>query len=146
MPINEIICAFWKWIGLSPIDYSVCSEKRDLEEYMFPMWEELVSAAEDIVDKQQYDRSSINSVLTVLAFDNEAEFVLDYIVDNGSDAFTCELVTLGSEFYLSHARWQCAEIIRRRSLKSHIHILEKLTRDPNEYVAKRARNALNSMC
>ena len=146
MTINDLLCLFWKWIGLSPDEYAVYSEKMDLEEYMFPLWEELISNAKDIVDKQQDGRLSLSCVLTVLAFDNEDEELLEYIVNNGNDAFTCQLVILGSQFYLAHARWQCAEIIRRRNLKALVYILKGMLNDSNGYVAKRAGNALDSMC
>ena len=44
-----------------------------------------------------------------------------------------------------HARWQCAELIRRRKPDNGKRVLKKMLTDSDEYVRKRAKTALEDL-
>ena len=85
----------------------------------------------------------MDDLLTIMALDNENEDILDYAVDNINLANLDYFVHKGVVHLQPHARWQVAEFIRRKNLVCFQDYLEKLSRDPNDYVRKRAKNAMN---
>lgn len=87
------------------------------------------------------DQAQISNILTVMSIDNEEEAVLDFISETGSADFVDLLIQAAPRHVQPHARWQCAELIRRRRPKHSMSILRELLQDSNEYVVKRAENA-----
>lgn len=140
--LSDIIGKFWKWINLSPQEYAQKSMQTDLEEYMFPDWDNLITKAERIIQKPYSNNEVVDMILTVIALDNENEDVLDFISSNGSNDFVNTIIERCIIHLQPHARWQCAELIRRRKPKNGQRILIKLLSDSDEYVRKRAQIAL----
>ena len=138
--LSSLIDCFWHWIQLSPNQYAELSRKRDLEEFLFPQWNDLINETEKAICTLPSEEA-IDQILTVMAFDNECEDVLDYIVSNGTDAFIAQLLKIGVHYCQPHARWQCAELIRKRCPENGRKYLYELAKDPDEYVRKRAINA-----
>lgn len=145
--LPSILNSFWNWIHLTPQAYAVISRKQEaqeLEEYMFPFWQTMISETINLINESPTSEMAIDSILTVMAIDNETEDILDYIAQNGSKPFICRLIETGVVHLQPHARWQCAELVRRCKPANGDTILSKLLSDPDDYVRKRARNALNS--
>ncbi len=144
-PLSGILNEFWKWIGLTPQLYAVVSRTQraqELEEYMFPLWDVMISETIDLINESPADEISIDEILTVMAIDNETEKVLDYIAESGSEPFICRLIERGVVHLQPHARWQCAELIRMRNPLNKGKMLSILLSDHDEYVRRRAQNAV----
>lgn len=142
--LSSILNSFWKWIHLTPQLYAIASRTKDLAEYMFPSWDKMISEAINLVKMSPTDESTIDSILTAMAIDNETEDILDFIVQNCSESFINKLIEVGVVHCQPHARWQCAELIRRRRPSNVDKLLPILLSDSDDYVAKRAKNAMNS--
>lgn len=118
---------------------------QDLEEYFFPKWEELKNIAYNLIDSEKSDSNSLDMVLLIMALDNEEEYITDYLADKDTgDDFNCSdkyiemLSKRAITFPQPHARWQIAEVLRRRKTKDSLSLLQELMQDNNEYVKKRA--------
>ncbi|MBR1758895.1 MAG: hypothetical protein IJ744_09255 [Lachnospiraceae bacterium] len=81
---------------------------------MFPLWNEMMDATIELVKQEPLEESVLHQILTVMAIDNETEDVLDYLTDHASDLFVSKLIEVGVKHEQPGARWQCAELIRRR--------------------------------
>lgn len=144
--MNELLNEFWQYLKMTPEEYSMCSMNQDLEEYFFPKWEELKNIAYSLIDSEKMDSESLDMVLLIMALDNEEEYITDYLTDkdtgsnfNCSDKYIEMLSERAIRFPQPHARWQVAEVLRRRRTKKTLSILEKLLSDENAYVRHRAK-------
>jgi len=143
--LPNVLNNFWNWIHLTPQAYAAISrqqEAQELEEYMFPFWQTMMSETINLINDSPTNEETIDSILTVMAIDNEAENILDYIAQNGKESFICRLIEIGVEHLQPHARWQCAELIQRCKPVNGDTMLSKLLSDPDDYVRKRAQNVL----
>lgn len=138
--LHELLLQFWKWKGITPKEYAM-GEFDDFEEYMYPLWGELMYETEKLINMEKCDNQTMDQILTVLALDNEREDLLDYIEEYGSDFFIEKIALYGQHHMQPEARWQIAEILKRRKIKCAEEVLETLLNDPILYVAKRAYNA-----
>ena len=128
---------------MTPQTYAVESMKQpDLEEYMFPLWDSVYQTTVDLINSRSTDREDMDSILTAMAIDNETEDILGYISENGCELFIEKLVEAGAGHLQPNARWQCAELIRRRRPQNGDRVLKILLSDEDEYVVKRAKNAI----
>lgn len=143
--LSDTIDDFWRWIKMSPQEYAQKSRQIDLEEYMFPDWDNLISKVKKTIQKSYSNDEAVDMVLIVMALDNEDEEVLDFISDNGSDYFVKKMVERSVNHLQPHARWQCAELIRRRKPDNGKRVLKKMLTDSDEYVRKRAKTALEDL-
>ena len=142
--LSNILNSFWDWIHLTPQAYAEFSrEAKNLEEYSFPFWQRMISETINLINESPSNESDIDSILTVMSIDNETEDILDYIAQNGSDTFICRILKIGVVHLQPHARWQCAELIRRRNPINGDTLLSQLLSDPDAYVRKRAQNVLD---
>ncbi len=141
--LSNIIDSFLRWIHLTPELYAKQSREKDLEEYMFPYWDDLLNEAEKAISASSLDNKTIDQILTVMAFDNENEDLLDYIISNGTDVFISRLIEAGIHHCQPQARWQCAELIRQKKPHNYKEYLKELMQDSDNYVRQRANNALS---
>ncbi|MBP5780095.1 MAG: hypothetical protein J6X34_02535 [Clostridia bacterium] len=109
---------------------------------MFPLWDAMIAETVDLINGSVEDEISIDGILTAMALDNETEDILNYIAENGSESFICRLIERGAVHLQPHARWQCAELIKRRKPSNGRKMLSILLSDRDEYVRKRAQNAV----
>ena len=153
--MNELLNEFWQYLKMTPEEYSMCSMNQDLEEYFFPRWEEIKNIAYSLIDSEKMDSESLDMVLLIMALDNEEEYITDYLTEEGrnneyimeisgnsgncSDKYIEKLSERAIRFPQPHARWQVAEVLRRRRTKNTLSILEKLLSDENAYVRHRAK-------
>lgn len=134
--LAPILECFWSWLGITPEDYA--QRDGDLEEYMFPQWERLISSAEAAIALEAIDYA--NELWTAIALDNEQETLLDVLSDRASDDYLDQLILVAPTHPQYHARWQATELIRRRPTPNGLSVLNLLCRDKHPYVAKRAQN------
>lgn len=80
----------------------------------------------------------VDDILYVLAMDNENENILDFIVEYCNDEQIYIIISYGYIYSFFEARWQIAEIIKRRYLTQYEKYLNYLKNDDNLYVRKRA--------
>ena len=135
---------FWKWSGISPEEYSSngMNQNRGQFEDEFPFFKELILYAVGVINNNVLDELSIEEVLTIMALDNEDEYLLEYIVDNSFDEQFDRIIKLGVVHSQFNARWQIAEIIFRRKYTGFKKYLLKLSQDDHPYVRKRALNLM----
>lgn len=134
---------FWKWAGITPESFA--DAKPSLDEYMFPEWERLTELAMESIDARDLDDDALAFVLTVMALDNETEDILDHIADSADAAYAEALIAKGVHHPMRDARWQTAELIRRRRPADSHELLNVLLRDSDDYVVRRASNSLESL-
>ena len=141
--LDNLLACFWEWIQMTPQLYAIESMRQlDLEEYMFPLWDEIYDKTIELVDSNTTDNGAMDSILTAMALDNETEDILNYIAESGGTPFISRIVNLGVSHMQPNARWQCAELIRRRKPPNGDIVLKQLLLDSVEYVVKRAKNAI----
>lgn len=138
--LKKLLSEFWDWAQISFEEY--CADEScfytkyrwEVEEFHFPKWDELLHCTE-----QQILENCINEdVLTVLALDNEREEILDFIADSATDFQIEELAKKALSFPLWNARWQVAEILKRRDTSFSEKYLRLYQNDPVEGVRCRA--------
>ena len=138
--IKALLSEFWKWANVSFDEYrtdeTVFYKKYHLviEEFSFPKWNELLQAAKEQIS----EGSCSEDVFTVLALDNEREELLDFIEENTTDSQLEALARNAISFPLWNARWQIAEILKRRDTSFSNEYLLLYQKDPVEYVRRRA--------
>lgn len=141
--LADLLASFWEWIQMTPQLYAIESMRQpDLEEYMFPLWDEMYYKTVELIDSNTMDKDAMDFILTAMALDNETEDILNYITENASTPFISGLISLGVDHMQPNARWQCAELIRRRKPPNGDIVLKQLLLDSVEYVVKRAKNAI----
>lgn len=143
--LKTLLDEFWSWICLTPQEYAMESVNRDFEEYMFPNWMEIMRVSKQTVTLALLDNDSLSSLLSAMAIDNEDENILDFVILKGTNQFIEKLIEIGVSHLQPHARWQCAEVIRRRLPENGRTILKKMQNDPVPYVAKRAQIAMEEI-
>lgn len=87
----------------------------------------------------------MDCLLTMMALDDETEDVLDYLTAQGSPLLIVSLTYIGLHSIFPQARWQCAELIGRRSIPDRVALLRQYAKDRDAYVAKRAGNVLEAI-
>lgn len=137
--LSPILDRFFHWLDIFPEDYA--RREDTLEEFMFPQWDVLISAAEAVIAQESSE--SANELWTAIALDNEQENLLDYLSDHASDDYLDRLILFAPAHPQHHARWQAAELIRRRPTPNGLSVLTLLCQDEHPYVAKRAQNTKN---
>lgn len=137
--IDNLLCEFWAWLGISRQEYLRRSVSVEFEEYMFPKWSFLINETFHAISRE--DMCIIPSIMEVMALDNESENVLDYLSENATSSFLDNIYMRLPECSFHHARWQGAELIQRRPTTVGKEILYCLISDENSYVKKRAQNS-----
>lgn len=133
--LKEVLSRIWSWLGISS-DVYARSSSEDYDEYMFPDWDELINITEKLV--LQEDAKASNEIWTAVALDHEEENLLDFISEHASDTFVDQLITNVPMHNQPNAKWQAAELIRRRRSCTGERILQLLLHDTDPYVRKRA--------
>ena len=140
--LKALLCRAWDWLGVSSDGYAQSGYSGD-EEYLFPEWDKLLRATEELVLQEAVD--AVNDIWTAVALDNEEENLLDFISESASDAFVDQLIAVIPDHPQPNARWRAAELIRRRSSDAGIQVLQVLIHDVDSYVRKRAQGAYDSL-
>lgn len=136
-PLSPILDSFFHWLGLTPEEYA--RREDDMEEYLFPQWDALISAAEAVIARESTEFS--DELWTAVALDNEQEVLLDTLSEEASDGYLDRLILTAPAHPQFNARWQAAELIGRRPTPNGRSVLKLLCRDEHPYVAKRAQNS-----
>ena len=135
--LSPILDSFFHWLGLTPEEYA--RREDDLEEYRFPQWDSLISAAEAVIARESTEFA--DELWTAVALDNEQEVLLDTLSEEASDGYLDRLILTAPAHPQFNARWQTAELIGRRPTPNGRSVLKLLCRDEHPYVAKRAQNS-----
>ena len=90
-------------------------------------------------------RADMDCLLTMMALDDETEDVLDCLTAQGDELLISVLTHAGLRSIFPQARWQCAELLGRRSIPDGMALLRQYANDRDAYVAKRARNAMKAI-
>lgn len=141
--MNNYINDFWKWLGLTPEEYASGTVEFSKFEDDYPYFQNLIDKARNIIINSDFTNSSIDDLLTILAIDNEAEEILDCMVDDLPNEYLIKVIEKGIEHPQPNARWQIAELIYRRKPINYKGYLERLSSDSNKYVVKRAKNLIS---
>lgn len=142
--MNSLLMQFWKWFPISYEEYAVngAPQFRGITEDDFPLFSDLLSYAELIVKNEYIDNEHIDDLLTIMALDNEAEYVLELIESDSTEKQLQYIILYGIKHPLFEARWQLAELICRRKPDNYESLLQKLAEDSKPSVKKRATNCL----
>lgn len=143
--MNELLKAFWEWLPVSYEEYASqgISQVSGSVEDDFPHFNELLACAEKIVKEDLTSADSIKDLLDIMAIDNEAESVLELIVEESSERQLNCIISVGMTHQLFEARWQLAELIYRRKPRGYEYLLFRLSEDTHPYVKKRASNCIS---
>ena len=135
---------FWEWLPIPYEEYATngTPQLHGSYEDEFPFFSELLSYAELIVEKEFVGDEYIDDLLTIMALDNETEYVLDLIETDSSNYQFQHIVSSGITHPLYNARWQLAELIYRRQPMQYDFYLQVLSSDSHPYVQKRAMNCI----
>lgn len=136
-----ILQSFWKWFNITPGQYA--REDMFVDELEFPQFAELISTCEKLIKIGIFTDGIIDDILTIMAIDNEAEDILNVVVDTISDKDLKKFIALGVNHIQPNTRWQIAELIYRRRPVNAMEYLVILSKDNNAYVRKRALNCIN---
>ena len=142
--MDNLLEQFWKWAEITPLEYANTglNQKASKREDEFPCFRSLISYAKKIVDKNPTEQKDLDDLLTILALDNEAEEILDYLEQNGSYGLLENLMAIARNHIQPEAKWQLAELVFRRKPDGYVDFLIVLANDYHPYVKKRAENCL----
>lgn len=133
----NLVGTFKDWIG-QDLDYYLAYDINSNGE-VFKLRQKLIySARATLIYIDNYNNTLIDCLLYTLAIDNEAEDVMEYIIEICTDEQIKLIVEKGYNYCLTDTRWQIAVIIKRRYTVDLEKYLEFLKNDKNYYVAKRA--------
>lgn len=141
--LKALIAEFFIWAQFTSDEYAEgkISPKDGYKECDFPKLEELITTALEVIKKDKITKDDMDDFLTALAIDNESEWILDHC-DDAPESFVRQLVEQGYNHKQYEARWQIAELLRRRNIPGRMKYLNMLLQDPQEYVRRRARSAI----
>ena len=142
--MNNLIQQFWDWAGKTPDEYARVGMNQNKGEFEddFPMFNELLFLARNIVDNDVLDDDVLGELLVVMALDDEGENTLDYIEERSSDEQLERIIKLGMAHFQPNVRWQLAELICSRKPNNYYEYLLILSNDEHYYVRQRAKNLI----
>ena len=142
--MNDLLMRFWGWFEIAPEQYSVNGSPQIYghEEDDLPYFEQLLIFAKEIVDHNDLTAEGVSNLLTVMAIDNEAESVLEYVQKNSSPEQLEQIIKIGLEHMQFNARWQLSEIIINRKPEGYLVYLNQLCNDDHPYVSSRAKSCM----
>jgi len=146
--MNHLISQFWLWmertIGKSQEEYAKNGMNQNHGEFEdeYPLFEECITYAKYIVDSGTLETEKINDLLTIMAFDNESENVLEYIEEKSTGKQLQKIIELGVTHIQMGTRWQIAELIYRTNNPNAWELLNVLKNDSHKYVSQRANNCI----
>ncbi len=129
MDLGIELTRFTKWAEGIPRDASGW-------EVAYPNWISLHAAVEATLALEALDPNQDQQILDALARDNDAEFVLDLLVD--TPAHRTRIAEAGAKHDDFEARWQIAAMLGRCTDKRSAELLKTLVEDEHEYVRRRA--------
>lgn len=139
--LADILARFWAWAGYHADDFARerfrCPDEK--EPFYFPELEQLRMLCY-ACECGEISDSDIEDYLTCMALDNEEEYILDHCAEHASVAFVERIACAALTHPQWHARWQIAELLRRRDIPKREALLSALSRDPHAYVRQRAKN------
>lgn len=143
--LSVLLGEFFTWAHCTSDEYAEGKgpnlSKDGYDECNFPKLEELITAALEIMKKDRISWDDMEDILTALAIDNESEWILDHCED-APESFVGQLVEQGCRHRQQEARWQIAELLRRRNIPNRMKYLNMLLQDPEEYVRSRAGSSI----
>ena len=145
--MNNILFAFWQWLKKTSEEYARQGLNQNKGEFEddFPLFNELLAYAREIVDCNTLDSSAIEELVVIMGIDNECESILDYIEENASALQIEKIVEIGASHPQYHSRWQLAELLFRRKPLNYYEHLIKLSNDNHPYVRRRALNCIERL-
>ncbi|MFD1426800.1 hypothetical protein [Kroppenstedtia sanguinis] len=112
----------------------------------YPFWDDIYSSVNQLVEQIPIkDSKLIEDFLFILARDNEAEHIIDLVIDHPSLLIT--LATYGLDYKDHEARWQLAYglgELKDRNNEAKV-LLRQYIHDKHEYVRSRARFAIETL-
>lgn len=141
--MDNLLYEFWAWMGMSRHEYAHKAVFTEFEEYMFPKWPILMEETLHAISCE--DICAIPDILEVMALDNEAEHILDFLCENASHNFLNIIYGYLPSCIFHHARWQGAALIQRIPTATGLEVLKILLSDESAYVRKRAQNAYSAI-
>lgn len=138
----DLLQKFWKWANISPEQYAHKNSLTIINEFDYPYFDELLKYAKDTINNEVCSRQEIENVLMIMALDNETEDVLDYLAEKCSDEMIMQYIDLGVASIQPNVRWQIGELLFRRKPLNYLSYIERLSKDEDVYVRKRAHNLL----
>ena len=139
--MKGLLDQFWTWFGTTPEIYAQTGVGNNVsviylegrgdityhaEECDFLYFEELICGAKKIIDENIMDDVAIDQLLTIMALDNGAELVREYIEDKSTHEQFEKIIHKGIYHMQSEARWQIAELIYRKRPEGYIEYLQIL--------------------
>lgn len=143
--LENYICSLWHWLEMTPYQYAEHHGKEPPQPYMFSEWRKMLDEAFSLIRQDWLSSIDMDCLLTMMALDDETEDVLDYLTAQGSPLLIVSLTYIGLHSIFPQARWQCAELIGRRSIPDRVALLRQYAKDRDAYVAKRAGNVLEAI-
>lgn len=101
---------------MTPRQYAECCGTGDPEPYMFPEWEKMLDEVCSLIKRGGLFPADMDCLLTMMALDDETEDVLDCLTAQGDELLISVLTHAGLRSIFPQARWQCAELLGRRSI------------------------------
>lgn len=137
--------SLWHWLKMTPHQYAERCGTGDPEPNMFPEWEMMLDETFSLIERSRLSTADTECLLAMMALDDENEDVLDCLTAQGDELLISCLTHAGLHSIFPQARWQCAELIGRRSIPDGMALLRQYANDRDTYVAKRARNAMEAI-
>lgn len=140
----QLVCEFWMWAGLPEEKWgSVDVRSIQVDPIYYPKFDKMRNQCISLINTSLCD-ADVNTFLTCMALDAEEEYILDYCKTYAEDEFIEHIVSVGVSHFQSDARWQVAELLRRRIPKRDYYLC-KLCNDSDPYVRRRAHNVANAI-
>lgn len=143
--LAQILENFWKWSGINKEQYAQISDPTSVvEPFFYPEFESLRLSCQSLINTSM-DVNEIDDFLTCLALDSEEEVLLMWCKELASDSFIDTISRAGCYHLQREARWQIAALLQYRNTPMKALYLQILANDTDNYVKRRAVNALQQM-
>lgn len=153
MELKKELNRFWKWAGITPIEYEKGITPKNPLIYLSGEWECEYPNFSDLETEfnkaiKTYNltmnESLLVKILEAIAIDHEAERFMDFC--KLSLAHKKSFIELGVKFHLSNTRWQMAELLSNIDIPHKDKYLKQMAlKDVDSYVRQRALNSLQKI-
>lgn len=137
----QILDEFWEWTGNSLYWRTKEASRFPFDPLCFPKFDELRNKCIALINTSM-SSEEVDAFLVCLALDSEDELILDSCKEFASSLFTSNLLSVGINHMQVGARWQIAELLRKKDIPNKKGYLNRLLKDPHPYVRQRAFNVL----
>ena len=146
-PLEEELCLFWQWAGISLDEYLMGIPPKNPDIYSgaewedsYRNWDKIEAAFIHCLKEQQNKASSLEKVIEAIEIDNESERLADFVFEIMTFEVLVKLLEKALNGNFLKAQYQLVSRLGSSDFKNKREYLsEFMIRGGNEYVRQKAK-------